>query len=98
MKHSPVFITGSVTPSRLVSEGIKNNTLDNIGSLLDTFEQDIQSIMTPDEIQDDLIRKYIFWRLRVMRLLYHLQKDDEIFLKAAFPSRKYTKRYDLKGE
>ena len=27
-----------------------------------------------------------------------IEKDDEIFLKTAFPSRKYTKRYDLKGE
>jgi len=26
------------------------------------------------------------------------EKDDEIFLKTAFPSRKYTKRYDLKRE
>jgi len=25
-------------------------------------------------------------------------RDDEIFLKTAFPSRKYTKRYGLKGE
>ena len=24
--------------------------------------------------------------------------DDEIFLKTAFPSRKYTKKYGLKGE
>jgi uncharacterized DUF497 family protein len=27
-----------------------------------------------------------------------IEKDDEIFLKTAFPSRKYTKRYGLKGE
>jgi uncharacterized DUF497 family protein len=27
-----------------------------------------------------------------------VEKDDEIFLKTAFPSRKYTKRYGLKGE
>ena len=27
-----------------------------------------------------------------------IEKDDEIFLKTAFPSRKYTKRYVLKGE
>ena len=27
-----------------------------------------------------------------------VEKDNEIFLKTAFPSRKYTKRYDLKGE
>jgi hypothetical protein len=27
-----------------------------------------------------------------------LEKDNEIFLKTAFPSRKYTKRYGLKGE
>ena len=25
-------------------------------------------------------------------------RDNEIFLKTAFPSRKYTKRYGLKGE
>ena len=27
-----------------------------------------------------------------------VETDDEIFLKTAFPSRKYTKRYGLKGE
>jgi uncharacterized DUF497 family protein len=27
-----------------------------------------------------------------------VEQDDEIFLKTAFPSRKYTKRYGLKGE
>ena len=27
-----------------------------------------------------------------------VETDDEIFLKTAFPSRKYTKRYDLKGK
>jgi hypothetical protein len=27
-----------------------------------------------------------------------VEKDHEIFLKTAFPSRKYTKRYGLKGE
>jgi hypothetical protein len=27
-----------------------------------------------------------------------MEKDNEIFLKTAFPSRKYTKRYGLKGE
>ena len=27
-----------------------------------------------------------------------VEKDNEIFLKTAFPSRKYTKRYVLKGE
>jgi hypothetical protein len=27
-----------------------------------------------------------------------VEKDKEIFLKTAFPSRKYTKRYGLKGE
>ncbi|MCK5099117.1 MAG: toxin [Desulfobacteraceae bacterium] len=27
-----------------------------------------------------------------------VENDDEIFLKTAFPSRKYTKRYGLKGE
>ncbi len=26
-----------------------------------------------------------------------VEKDDEIFLKTVFPSRKYTKLYDLKG-
>jgi len=26
-----------------------------------------------------------------------VEKDNEIFLKTAFPSRKYTKRYGLKG-
>jgi hypothetical protein len=26
-----------------------------------------------------------------------VEKDNEIFLKTAFPSRKYTKRYRLKG-
>jgi hypothetical protein len=26
-----------------------------------------------------------------------VEKDNEIFLKTAFPSRKYTKRYKLKG-
>ena len=28
----------------------------------------------------------------------YLEKDNEIFLKTVFPSRKYTKLYDLKGE
>ena len=27
-----------------------------------------------------------------------VEKDNEIFLQTAFPSRKYTKRYGLKGE
>jgi arginine repressor len=27
-----------------------------------------------------------------------VETDDEIFLKTAFPSRKYTKKYGLKGE
>lgn len=27
-----------------------------------------------------------------------IEKENEIFLKTAFPSRKYTKRYGLKGE
>ena len=27
-----------------------------------------------------------------------VEKENEIFLKTAFPSRKYTKRYGLKGE
>jgi len=27
-----------------------------------------------------------------------LENDNEIFLKTAFPSREYTKRYGLKGE
>jgi hypothetical protein len=27
-----------------------------------------------------------------------VEKDNEIFLKTAFPSRKYTERYGLKGE
>jgi hypothetical protein len=27
-----------------------------------------------------------------------LEQDDEIFLKTAFPSRKYKKRYGLKGD
>ena len=27
-----------------------------------------------------------------------VEKDNEIFLKTVFPSRKYTKLYDLKGE
>ncbi len=27
-----------------------------------------------------------------------VEKNNEIFLKTAFPSRKYTKRYSLKGE
>ena len=28
----------------------------------------------------------------------YVENDNEIFLKTAFPSRKYTKRYGLKGE
>jgi len=27
-----------------------------------------------------------------------IENEDEIFLKTAFPSRKYTKKYGLKGE
>ena len=28
----------------------------------------------------------------------YVENEDEIFLKTAFPSRKYTKKYGLKGE
>jgi len=28
----------------------------------------------------------------------YVENNDEIFLKTAFPSRKYTKKYGLKGE
>jgi uncharacterized DUF497 family protein len=28
----------------------------------------------------------------------YVENDDEIFLKTAFPSRKYTQKYGLKGE
>lgn len=28
----------------------------------------------------------------------YVENDDEIFLKTAFPSRKYTKKYGFKGE
>ena len=28
----------------------------------------------------------------------YVENDDKIFLKTAFPSRKYTKKYGLKGE
>ena len=28
----------------------------------------------------------------------YMENDNEIYLKAAFPSRKYTKKYGLKGE
>lgn len=28
----------------------------------------------------------------------YVENDEEIFLKTAFPSRKYTKKYGLKGE
>lgn len=28
----------------------------------------------------------------------YVENDDEIFFKTAFPSRKYTKKYGLKGE
>ncbi len=28
----------------------------------------------------------------------YVENDDEIFLKTAFPSRKYTKKYGLQGE
>jgi len=31
-------------------------------------------------------------------IVLYLENDDEIFLKTAFPSRKYTKKYGLKGE
>ena len=31
-------------------------------------------------------------------LVPFVENDKEIFLKTAFPSRKYTKRYGLKGE
>ena len=31
-------------------------------------------------------------------LVPFVENDNEIFLKTAFPSRKYTKRYGLKGE
>ena len=30
-------------------------------------------------------------------IVLFVEKDDEIFLKTAFPSRKYTKRYGLRG-
>ena len=31
-------------------------------------------------------------------LVPFVENDKEIFLKTAFPSRKYTKRYELKGK
>ena len=31
-------------------------------------------------------------------IVLFVEKNNEIFLKTAFPSRKYTKRYGLKGE
>lgn len=31
-------------------------------------------------------------------LVPFVETDDEIFLKTAFPSRKYTKRFNLKGK
>jgi uncharacterized DUF497 family protein len=31
-------------------------------------------------------------------LVPYVETDNEIFLKTAFPSRKYTKKYGLKGE
>ncbi len=31
-------------------------------------------------------------------LVSYVENDNEIFLKTAFPSRKYTKKYGLKGE
>ena len=31
-------------------------------------------------------------------IVAYAKNDNEIFLKTAFPSRKYTKRYGLKGE
>ena len=31
-------------------------------------------------------------------IVAYVENDNEIFLKTAFPSRKYTKRYGLKGE
>jgi len=37
------------------------------------------------------IENYVF-------IVPFVEKDNEIFLKTAFPSRKYTKRYGLKGE
>lgn len=31
-------------------------------------------------------------------IVFYVEDDAEIFLKTAFPSRKYTKKYGLKGE
>lgn len=31
-------------------------------------------------------------------IIPYVENDEEIFLKTAFPSRKYTKKYGLKGE
>ncbi len=32
------------------------------------------------------------------RFLFYVENDNEIILKTAFPSRKSTKKYGLKGE
>ena len=41
---------------------------------------------------------YILGIVNYAFIVPFVEKDNEIFLKTAFPSRKYTKRYGLKGE
>ena len=43
-------------------------------------------------------KMYIFEIENYAILVPFVENDKEIFLKTAFPSRKYTKRYGLKGE
>ena len=43
-------------------------------------------------------KKYILEIEDYAFIVPFVERDNEIFLKTAFPSRKYTKRYSLKGE
>ena len=41
---------------------------------------------------------YVFEIDNYAVIVPYVENDFEIFLKTAFPSRKYTKKYGLKGE
>ncbi len=43
-------------------------------------------------------RMYILEINNYAVIVPYVENDDEIFLKTAFPIRKYTKKYGLKGE
>jgi hypothetical protein len=43
-------------------------------------------------------KMYVFEIDNYAVIVPYVENDDEIFLKTVFPSRKYTKKYGLRGE